>query len=272
MDLCPICNNNYIIYKRRENIYICTKCGYVRHGVGIYSHAPPYPKVEEHNKVSTHTYTITNNNIQLEYITPEEKYLNIISKEFEDMTRFIPTIRKVDIQTAETMLKMYIHTTNRKIKKRRRELAVALILLSTKLNGTHPISRKKLATLITEYKLSIRYIKKFYRDIVRSLRIRIPTRSEDEERIVLTKIRRKYGFNENINTLIKNLYSTIQEKRVGIGKSKTTLIASIAYIAYKIYEYNVNQRGIAQTAGITEVPLRNMIKEILSNINIEILV
>ncbi len=266
---CPICGGKRFNYDRLNNSYICTTCGYVMEISMSIRMDPPFQKTERKTigrKVDGELMDIKTR-IKL----PLEKYLEEMYLELENLRRFFPTVKEVDIQLAKKILKRYIGRSGRKIRRRKRELALSLLYLSTKINKIYPLSSKEIYSVAKKLKLSVRDIRRITKDIMKKLDIKIMPRYEDEEREILNKIWRELGRDKKVNELIRKIHKAVKEKKIGVGKTKKTIIASIAYIAYKIYGYNVSQDKIASIVGISSVPLRNMVKEIMLNVYFEVL-
>lgn len=266
---CPICGGNRFNYDRLNNAYICTTCGYVMEISINIRMDPPFPKTER--RVSEIRRKKEIKEIKTKYRLPIEKYLDELYSEIDTMSTFFPTIKEVDIQLAKKILRRYIGKSGRKIRRRKRELALSLLYVSTRINKIYPLSSKDIYIVAKKLKLSIKDTRRLSKDIVKKLEIRIRPRYEDEEREILNKIWRHVGREKKVNELIRNIHRVVKEKRIGVGKTKKTVMASIAYIAYKIYGYNVSQDKIASIVGISSVPLRNMVKEIMLNVYFEVL-
>lgn len=266
---CPICGGNRFNYDRLNNAYICTTCGYVMEISINIRMDPPFPKTDR--RVIEVKKGKDMPEIKTKYRLPIEKYLDELYSEIDTMSKFLPTVKKVDILLAKKILRRYIGKSGRKIRRRKRELALSLLYVSTRINKIYPLSSKEIYTIAKKLKLSIKDTRRISKDILKKLEIRIKPRYEDEEREILNKIWRHLGRDRDVNELIKKIHRVVKEKRIGVGKTKKTVMASIAYIAYKIYGYNVSQDKIANIVGISSVPLRNMVKEIMLNVYIEIL-
>ena len=275
--ICPICGGKKFKFDRLTNTYICLSCGYVMPGMMYLRSDPPFPTQETYRKSKPVSFKEKNRWRELYssryYESSSERYKNEMMRLFEEVQYKFPTIKKVDIKTAEKLLKIYLKKTeNKRHRWKRRVLAIALLVLATKLNNTQKISLKKIEKIYNPENITIKDVKKAYREIVKTLSIKIPSRPKEEEIAILSKFRRKYGRDENIERLMKKLYEETRNKKIGVGRTKKTVFAAIAYISYKIYEYNITQRESAKLAGITEIPLREMVKEILRKIQIEIYV
>ncbi len=273
---CPICGGEKHTFDRLQNTYICLTCGYVFPSIAHVRSDPPFKSVEDtaprrrvnvttaHQPRWGYPYPHT-------YETSAERYKKEIHVLFEEIQYVFPTIKKVDIKTAEKLLELYLSkNSSRKHRWRKRVFALALLLLATKLNNTQIFPLKKVEKTYAPENITTKDIRKAYKEIMKTLGIKIPGRPKEEEIRVLSKFRRKYGRDEKVEKLMKKLYEETRNKKIGIGRTKKTILAAIAYIAYKLYEYNVTQREAAKLAGITEIPLREMVKEILRKIQIEI--
>ena len=268
-DECPICGGQRFNYDRLNNAYICTTCGYVMEISINIRVDPPFQKTER--KITEIKRDREMKEIKTRYKLPIEKYLDELYVEIDTISKFFPTIKEVDIQLAKKILRHYIGKSGRKIRRRKRELALSLLYLATRINKIYPLSSKDVYVVAKKLKLSIRDVRRISKDILKKLEIRIKPRYEDEEREILNKIWRELGRDKNVNNLIRKIHRAVKEKRIGVGKTKKTVMASIAYIAYKMYGYNISQDKLARIVGISSVPLRNMVKEIMLNVYIEVL-
>ncbi len=267
---CPICGGTRFNYDRLNNAYICTTCGYVMEISINIRVDPPFPKSEERRiQVKREKDSM---DIKAHYKLPIEKYLDELYSEIDTISKFFPTIKEVDILLAKRLLRHYISKSGRKIRRRKRELALSLLYVSTKINKIYPLSSRDVYNLAKKLKLSIKDTRRISKDIMKKLEIRIRPRYEDEEREILNKIWKELGRDKKVNELIRKIHKAVKEKRIGVGKTKKTVMASIAYIAYKIHGYSISQDKLARIVGISSVPLRNMVKEIMINVYIEILV
>ncbi len=275
--VCPICGGRKFKFDRLNNTYICLSCGYVMPGMTYLRSDPPFLSQESYSRTRTVSFE-KKNKLQMIYSskyyeTAIEKYHNEMAKLFEEIQYKLPTIKKVDVKTAEKLLDIYMKKTeDKKHRWRKRVLAIALLVLATKLNNTQKIRLKKIEKIYAPENITVKDVRKAYREIVKTLSIKIPSRPKDKEIEILSRFRRRYGRDENVERLMKEIYEKVKSKKIGIGRTKKTVFAAIAYISYKIYEYDITQRESAKLAEITEIPLREMIKEILRKVQIEIYV
>lgn len=276
--ICPVCGGKEFKFDRLNNTYICLNCGYVMPGM-MYLRADPPWKMGETLVKKTRSisfdekYRIRTLYFTKFYESSAEKFKREMMMIFEEIRYKFPIIKKVDIKTAERLMNIYMGKDNReKHRWKKRVLAIALLSLATRINNTQRIPLKKVEKIYEPENITVKDIRKAYREIVKTLNIKIPRRTRDEEIEILSRFRRRYGRDENVESLIKRIYQETKNKKIGIGRTKKTVLAAIAYISYKIYEYKITQRESAELTGITEIPLREMVKEILRKIQIEIYV
>lgn len=271
---CPVCGGKKFNFVRSLNTYVCVKCGYVIPALKHLRHDIAFSKEEKRGTIRKRTKDMIGKvNILYSkgYETAKEKYLREIDYLFEEVRNMFPTIKSVDIQTAKRLLGRYLASkASKKRRVRKKILVLGLTYLATKINNTQRLSLKRIEEKYKHEDITAKDIRKVYKYIVKTLRIKIPRRRDEERRFILTKLRREIGRDKEVEDLMKKLYQQIHERKIGMGRSKKTILAAIAYISYKLFEYNVTQRKVAAVVGITEIPLREMIKEILNRVQIEI--
>jgi len=271
---CPLCNSYNVRYDRELNGYVCTNCGYVFPNQLVLDSRPSFKEInsEEKDKANHRVKHITTIIAIPTYETKEEKFIKSMRVLIDEIREFLPTLKDNDVKTAYTLLNRLVYNGIYKRKWRRGALALALVLLSIRLNGGRTPRNSGLDKYLRKIGANRREVRRIYKEIKEILGVKIRQRAEDEERELLTKFYQKFGFDNNVRELIRSLYSEVKRLKIGIGKPKKTVIAAIVYIAYKLYEYDITQKDVAKVAEITEIPLRNMIRDILQRVYIEILV
>jgi len=252
---CPLCGSSNIIYKRETGEYICANCGWTIQITDL-KYYKPYKKEEETLRTKSLDKNITMVNTKEDIL--KRNVMNIIRR----LADHLP-IRDVDIKVAQDIFDRIA----RKKKWRRSYLAIALLIMAKKLNNTTEISYTEYIKVLGN-RLSKAELKRTLKDVKKYANIKL-YRTVDE-REILSKFYMEYGYDDTVVDFIRKLYTFIRKKRIGSGKKPKTIYATLAYIAYKIYGYPITLKHAAKLAGITEVPIRNMVKEIMRKIQIEI--
>jgi transcription initiation factor TFIIB len=85
----------------------------------------------------------------------------------------------------------------------------------------------------------------------------------------IVKIANKANLSEKITRQAMNLMTEIIKSKISAGKNPMSFAATVLYISsFKVGEKNVTQLDIARAAGITEVTIRNRIKELNNLVDI----
>lgn len=257
------------MYDRLNGCMICSGCGYVFPSLLNVAHT--YTLQEEVKRVDAGRINALRKKQKVSYETAKELYEKEIRAHIELLRNVLPFIREIDVKTAEALLRKYLCKV-KSIKKRWKKevLALALLILSMKLNNAQLITIKKIKKNLVSSNIPLRDVKKAYKHIVKALAIKVPLRQQEEEMEILTKLRRKYGINYTVESLIKSLKEKVVYEKLYVGRGRRVICAAIGYIAYKLLEYNITQKEVANLAEITEIPLREAIKKILRTSHIEV--
>ena len=108
-------------------------------------------------------------------------------------------------------------------------------------------------------------ISKAYRLLVRTLKIEMP--SHDPLNYV-SRIAEKAKISGKVQgTAVKILWAA-KGKRITLGKDPVGIASAVLYIACQIEGANKTQKEIADSAGVTEVTLRNRKKELVEKLDL----
>jgi transcription initiation factor TFIIB len=102
-------------------------------------------------------------------------------------------------------------------------------------------------------------IARYYRLLIRELDVKIPI--ADHMKCIVT-IANKANLTEKVTRQAMNMMSEVIKKELPPGKNPMSLAAVVLYISSMKAGLNVTQRDIANAAGVTEVTLRNRIKDL----------
>lgn len=106
-----------------------------------------------------------------------------------------------------------------------------------------------------------------YRHLARELKLRLtPTSPQD----YLSRFCNKLKLSKETQAKAKEILNKAAEKEATSGKTPTGNAAAAIYIAAVLCNERKTQKQIAETAGVTEVTIRNHYKEISEQLNIEI--
>ena len=110
-------------------------------------------------------------------------------------------------------------------------------------------------------------IAKNCRLIIRELDLKVPM--ADPMKCII-KIANKANLSEKITRQAMNMMTEIIKSKISAGKNPMSFAATVLYISsFKVGEKNVTQLDVATAAGVTEVTIRNRIKE-LNNLVVDI--
>ena len=99
--------------------------------------------------------------------------------------------------------------------------------------------------------------------LIRELDIKVPI--ADPMKCII-KIANKANLSEKITRLAMNMMTQIIQRGISAGKNPMSFAATVLYISSFKAGENITQLHIANAAGITEVTLRNRIKELNSTV------
>ncbi|MGB6627325.1 MAG: transcription initiation factor IIB, partial [Nitrososphaeraceae archaeon] len=109
-------------------------------------------------------------------------------------------------------------------------------------------------------------ISRLYRLLVFELDIRIPLVDPMK---CITMISNKVNVSEKIKHHAMNIMNDdITKSQISAGKNPLGLAASILYLSCLINNSSINQTVFAQAAGVTEVTIRNLCKNLKSKLNL----
>ena len=252
---CPNCGSTDIIYKKETGEYICTRCGWTSQTADL-KYYEPFKKVEEK------PINIKPTQLKVRIVDRNEEAKRMIMIYVRRLADHLP-VMDIDIKTAERLLNKVL--TKKKWK--RKYLAASLLILAKKLNNTIQIPYEEYIKILGP-KLSIQELRRTIKDVKKAANIRLYRTTDERE--ILSKFYKEYGYDDDVANLIVNMYKMVKKAHIASGKKPATLYAALAYISYKIYGYPITLRKTSELAGVTEVPVRNMIKNIMGKIQIEI--
>jgi transcription initiation factor TFIIB len=109
-------------------------------------------------------------------------------------------------------------------------------------------------------------ISRQYRDMVIELDIRIPTVDPIK---CIARIANQINLNQKIKQKAINIMNAATKSAISAGKNPMGLAASILYISCLINGCNnISQTVFAQTAGVTEVTIRNISKDLRNHLDL----
>jgi transcription initiation factor TFIIB len=148
---------------------------------------------------------------------------------------------------------------------RGRETAAALaaaLYLACRQEGT-PRTLKEICIISN---IKRKAISRQYRDMVIELDIRIPTVDPIK---CIARIANQINLNQKIKQKAINIMNSATRSELSAGKSPMGLAASILYISCMINGCNnIGQTVFAQTAGVTEVTIRNISKDLRNHLDL----
>jgi len=108
-------------------------------------------------------------------------------------------------------------------------------------------------------------ISRQYRDMVIELDIRIPAVDPIK---CITRIANQINLNQKVKEKAINIINAATKSGLSAGKNPMGLAASILYISCVINGCNIGQTIFAQTAGVTEVTIRNISKHLRNHLDL----
>ncbi|HJY15710.1 MAG TPA: transcription initiation factor IIB [Nitrososphaeraceae archaeon] len=100
--------------------------------------------------------------------------------------------------------------------------------------------------------------------IIRELDLRVPMADPMK---CIVKIANKANLSESITRLAMNMMTQIIQRGISAGKNPMSLAATVLYISSIKAGTNITQFDIARAAGITEVTIRNRMRELKKYMN-----
>ena len=147
---------------------------------------------------------------------------------------------------------------------RGRQTAAALaaaLYLACRQEGT-PRTLKEICLISN---LKRKAISREYRDMVIELDIRIPTVDPTK---CIARIANQINLNQKIKQKAINIMNAATKSELSAGKSPMGLAASILYLSCLIYGGSISQTVFAQTAGVTEVTIRNICRNLRNHLDL----
>lgn len=142
-------------------------------------------------------------------------------------------------------------------------IAAASLYAACRLTRT-PRSLKAIVEASTR---SRKEISRCYRLIQRELEIQMPI---DNPAKYVSKIASKAGLDQKTQNLAMDLLRRARERKVIFGKDPRGMAAAALYIAAVMSGKNSTQKELAETAGVTEVTVRNRYKRLDKNLGLEL--
>jgi transcription initiation factor TFIIB len=147
---------------------------------------------------------------------------------------------------------------------RGRQTAAALaaaLYLACRQEGT-PRTLKEICLISN---LKRKAISREYRDMVIELDIRIPTVDPTK---CIARIANQINLNQKIKQKAINIMNAATKSELSAGKSPMGLAASILYLSCLINGASISQTVFAQTAGVTEVTIRNICRNLRNHLDL----
>ena len=104
-----------------------------------------------------------------------------------------------------------------------------------------------------------------YRNMVIELDIRIPAIDPIK---CITRIANQINLNQKVKQKAINIIDAATKSGLSAGKNPMGLAASILYISCVINGYNIGQTIFAKTAGVTDVTIRNISKDLRNHLDL----
>jgi transcription initiation factor TFIIB len=142
-------------------------------------------------------------------------------------------------------------------------IAAASLYASCRITGT-PRNLKEIseASLVDK-----KDVARCYRLLLRKLDIHMPIA---DPLIYMTKIAQRSGISGNIQAFAVKIINEAKKKHVSAGKDPMGLAAAALYIACKKKGEKKTQKDIADSAGVTEVTVRNRFKNLKRELKIQL--
>lgn len=258
---CPICKSRDIIYSRHTGEYICKSCGYIILDKEQ-RYYKPYKKEASKNDVKTKS----KHRIVKQHRNYRENLLEAVKDYIEKYGEAL-SLPSVDIRIAKILL----HRVINKGRWNRKYLALALLYVSNRYNSFDKRSIKEFTLLEPEFDA-----KKFRRIVKNVLKLaNVTLKYRLDEREIFSLFYGAFGYDDCVDEFIEKLYNGIKKYGVIRRKSPKTIYTTVAYIAYRLLKENngkenITLRRVAEIVDVSEVPIRNAVKEVLRELTIEI--
>ena len=138
-------------------------------------------------------------------------------------------------------------------------MVTAAIYIACRETGT-PRTLKEIAVISNTKRKNIALC---CRLLIRELDIKVPIADPMK---CIVKIANKAKLSEKITRLAMNMMTQIIQRGISAGKNPMSFAATVLYISSFKAGENITQLDIANAAGVTEVTLRNRIKELNSTV------
>ncbi len=169
----------------------------------------------------------------------------------------------------ETAAQLYRKTIEENPKKGRsiRGLLANCIYIACKICD-HPIRIKDIMETLN---VKSRTFSKYYAEIINSLSDDNRTKIKSNTSLnYVPMISEKLGLNAEVEIVSKNIIEKALNTGKIAGKSPLSIAAAAVYIACTLTNNKRTQRQIAECAGITEVTIRNISRELIRNLDINV--
>ncbi len=296
--ICPECGNTHISrdYTRAE--LVCEGCGLVIDD-GIIDQRPErraFDREQQQKREQTGspmTYTIhdkglstviglrntdsygksipNRNRAQMYRLRKWQKRIRISSTMEKNLTNALPSINRISSSMGlprtvrETAAMIYRKAVLKKITRGRTiESAAAATLYAACRQCDVPRTLEEIANASN---LSRKEIGRNYRAIVRGLRLKMMPPSPME---YVSRFCSKLKLNNDVQTKTLEIIKEATNQEIVSGRSPIGIAAASLYIASVLCGERRTQCEIAVVAGVTEVTIRNRYKEIVKNLDIEI--
>lgn len=110
-------------------------------------------------------------------------------------------------------------------------------------------------------------ISRCYFLLMRRLKMKMPIPNPLDH---ISKIAEKAGVSGKTQGLAVKILREAKRKRLTMGKDPIGIAATVLYIACQLRDEKVTQMGIAASANITEVTIRNRKKELMEKLNLKV--
>jgi transcription initiation factor TFIIB len=124
---------------------------------------------------------------------------------------------------------------------------------------------KTLRDLVRVSALSRSEISRNYRLLIKSLNMEMPTHNPVN---YVSRIAEKTNISGEVQGIAVKILRKAKKKRIASGKDPVGLAIAALYIASQMKGNQISQKELAQTAGITEVTLRNRKKELVKKLDL----
>ena len=260
---CPICGSENIVYSRHTGEYICRSCGYIILDKEQRYYKPYKKDFSDKKLKSKNTYHVTRQHRNYrENLLEEVK--DYIEKYGESLS-----LPSVDISTAKALL----HKVINKGRWNRRYLALALLYVSNRYNSFDKRSIKDF--IVLDGGFDIKKFRKTVKNILKLSNVALKYRLDERE--IFSLFYETFGYDDKVDEFMEKLYDGVRKYGVIRRKSPKTVYTTVAYIAYRMLRESngretVTLRRVTEITDVSEVPIRNAVKEILRELTIEIYV